>query len=103
MSTCSGAKLLQLCPDADLFILNGRTKGDEHCKYACHASNGKSVLEDFVSFASLLSTDRQLHVQDLQPESDHRPLPLALPGQSGTLTRSGGTTGTAKPPLRQPP
>ena len=100
-----GGRLLQLCQDADLLILNGRTKGDEHGKFTCHASNGRSVVDYFISNASILRTDPRLHVQDLQPESDHCPLTLALqkPGQSGTPTRSGGMTGMAKPPLRQLP
>ena len=73
-----GHRLLQLCQDANLLILNGRTSGDESGKLTCHTGAGHSAVDYFIASPLLLKNDRNLHVRDLMPESDHCPLTLAI-------------------------
>ena len=74
-----GQKLLALCQDSNLLILNGRVVGDEQGCLTCHTPNGASLVDYFIASPSLLSLTPSLHVQGRQPDSDHCPLLLQIP------------------------
>ena len=75
-----GHKLLKLCQDANLLILNGRISGDECGKLTCHTCTGvgHSVVDYFIASPQLLDQVVSLNVQDLMPDSDHCPLTLVI-------------------------
>ena len=55
-------------------------------RFTCQLCNAGGCFEYFIGSASLLKTDHQLHVQDLQLESDHsQRLTLALPPMGSAL------------------
>ena len=74
-----GKKLLALCQDSNLLILNGRAEGDEQGCCTCHTHNGASLVDYFISSPSLLELKPALHVQEQPPDSDHCPLQLLIP------------------------
>jgi len=43
-----GRELLHLCCDARLFILNGRTPGDESGEFTCLANGGHNIVDYIV-------------------------------------------------------
>ncbi len=56
-----GHELLDLCCDARLLILNGRTPGDESREFTCLANGGCSTVDYIVglpAFGKLLHTSR---------------------------------------------
>lgn len=104
-----GLNLLQLCHDTDLLILNGRTRGDECGKFTCHTVAGQSVVDYFIAGAGLSEYNPEMYVRQLQPESDHCPLTLALylphsqptaPPQAPSRPERG--PGMVQPPATQP-
>ena len=105
-----GKQLLNLCQDTGLLIYNGRMRGDEAGKSTCHASNGSSVVDYFIGNANMIRHDSLMHVQELQPESDHCPLTLAVhllgqvhhPSQAGSAQAQPGR-GQGTGPLPQMP
>ena len=112
-----GHKLLKLCQDANLLILNGRISGDECGKLTCHTGAGHSVVDYFIASPQMLDHVVSLHVQDLMPESDHCPLTLVIdrgvaglpaptPQISPSTLLEGGSEGSrgasAAPQLSQP-
>ncbi len=44
-----GRELLDLCCDTGLFILNGRTPGDQSGEFICLANGGRSIVDYIVS------------------------------------------------------
>ena len=69
----SGKLLIELCKEAGLRILNGRTIGDLHGKYTCIKYNGSSVVDYAVASAKLLHMHAisSFTVHDFTPLSDH--------------------------------
>ena len=92
-----GMKLLQLCQDANLLILNGRTSGDQCGQFTCHTSTGQSVVDYFIASPDLAEYDMRLNVQERMPESDHCPLTLAI------NTKLGQQLIPPQPPMGSPP
>ena len=74
-----GHKLLALCQDSNMLILNGRAAGDQHGGLTCHTPNGASTVDYFVASPSVFALKPSLHVQVQPPDSDHCPLLLQIP------------------------
>ena len=78
ITTKSGRKLSNICIDNDLYILNGRTIGDLYGACTCVTPNGTSVVDYFICSKSLYSYVHSMHVHDLSPYSDHRPVEICI-------------------------
>lgn len=74
-----GKKLIALCQDASLLILNGRVNGDAQGQYTCHTHNGQSLVDYFIASPDMVTPELHLHVDSLPPESDHCQLYLRVP------------------------
>ncbi len=57
-----GRKLLNLCCDTGLFILNGRTPGDELGEFTCLANGGRSTIDYIVGSPAIWQVITQLEV-----------------------------------------
>ena len=81
-----GKALLQLCQECDVFLLNGRTPGDESGELTCTNPNqsGSSVVDYFAASPGLSHSVGRMHVMPCpctpagQRLSDHNPLHLTL-------------------------
>jgi len=78
-------KLLDLCCDTGLLILNGRTPGDQSGEFTCLANRGCSTIEYIVGSLIVWQTATHLKViiDDTRYRAmggvfDHRPLRLRL-------------------------
>ena len=74
-----GKRLLAVCQDASLLILNGRTIGDEHGQLTCHTHMGSSLVDYFLASPAIFSLQNHLEIKPLPPDSDHCPLHLRIP------------------------
>ena len=83
-----GKRLLTLCQDASLLILNGRVEGDALGQCTCHTHMGSSLVDYFVCTPSMLALQPHLEVDQLPPDSDHCPLFLTLPTSPTTAHSS---------------
>ena len=72
-----GRQLVKFCKINGLFILNGRTKGDDAGTYTCIANGGRSVVDYFITGSSMYEYVLDMEVTP-RPESDHFPLTLYL-------------------------
>ena len=74
-----GKDLIDLCIEANLNILNGRTFGDSFGKYTSFQYNGNSVVDYCIVSESLIKEVIYFHVHDHLPYlSDHAKLSLKL-------------------------
>ncbi len=78
-----GRELLDLCCDAGLFILNGRTLGDELGEFTCLANGGRSTVDYIVGSPVIwqAATHLEVIIDDTHycatgGDSDHRLLHL---------------------------
>ena len=72
-----GKKLIDLCIGCRLYILNGRTVGDEAGNFTCFPkSGGSSVVDYFMAPPELSGKFLSLTVLDKTLESDHCPIVL---------------------------
>ena len=76
-------ELLDLCCSTGIYILNGRTPGDEEGEVTCLSNGGSSTVDYFVASGDLLACSPRLQViSDAHlcgrrgSDSDHRPLLL---------------------------
>ncbi|XP_023214662.1 uncharacterized protein LOC111617623, partial [Centruroides sculpturatus] len=74
-----GRKLLHLCDDLDMIIVNGRCLGDEAGEYSFISNRGCSVI-DLVIVSPLIWKDILSLTVDQCLDSDHNPLILRLVG-----------------------
>ena len=72
-----GKQLVQLCKVRNMYILNGRTKGDTVGHITCIANHGRSVVDYFVADYSLHPVIESMCVTP-RPESDHFPLSVSI-------------------------
>lgn len=72
-----GLQLIQFCKTFDLFILNGRTKGDTPGKVTCVANGGMSVIDYMLLSKSMEECVDTFEVLP-RTESDHFPICLNL-------------------------
>ena len=79
----NGKELLELCNNEDLFILNGRMKGDEKGELTCITSMGSSVVDYAIVSRSLLDLIDDFKV-DNKCDSDHMPLVVCMKVESET-------------------
>ena len=74
-----GKELLELCIQANLNILNGKTFGDRFGKYTSFQYNGNSVVDYFIVSEGLIEHVLYFHVHDHIPHlSDHAKLSVKL-------------------------
>ncbi len=80
-----GRELLDLCCDARLLILNGRTPGDKSGEFTCLANGGRSTVNYIIGSHAVWQTVTHLEViiddtryNAIGGDSDHRPLRLRL-------------------------
>ncbi len=78
-----GRELLNLCRDAGLLILNGRTPGDELGEFTCLANGGRNTVDYIVGSPAIWQATTHLeviiddtHYCAVVGDSDHRPLCL---------------------------
>ena len=87
-----GRKLVEICIDDNMYILNGRTLGDLQGNSTCFSSRGHSVVDYFVCSQNLIQKVLKLHVNNLTMFSDHCPIELnihlPLQRDSGKKNRS---------------
>jgi hypothetical protein len=79
-----GRELLDLCCDARLFILNGRTPSDESREFTCLTNGGRNTIDYIVgsptvwqaatSHLKVIIDDTRYHA--MRGDSNHRPLRL---------------------------
>ena len=74
----SGKLLIELCKEAGLRILNGRTIGDLHGKYTCITYNGCSLVDYTLVLENMLQYIGHFTVHDITPISDHSPIHCSL-------------------------
>ena len=72
-----GKKLVTLCNEWNLCIMNGRTPGDEHGEITCIANGGRSIVDYAICAPQLFNFVQELYVDD-RCESDHFPLVLSF-------------------------
>jgi len=80
-----GCELLNLCCDARLFILNGRTPGDQSREFTYLANGGRNTVDYIVGSRAIWQAATHLEViiddtryRTMGGDSDHRPLRLQL-------------------------
>jgi hypothetical protein len=80
-----GREFLNLCCDARLLILNGRTPGDQSGEFTCLANGGRSTIDYIVSSPAVwqVATHLEVIIDDTRycamgGNSNHRPLSLRL-------------------------
>jgi hypothetical protein len=66
-----GRKLLQLCANTDMSIINGRVEGDTPGKFTCHKTNGSSVVDYGLISSSIMDQVVYFQVQPPNEWSDH--------------------------------
>ena len=75
--TPNGKKLLKMCREQDMFILNGRTEGDKEGEWTCINQRGASVADYIIVTQELIGREMEFRVQ-ARVESDHAALVLWL-------------------------
>jgi hypothetical protein len=80
-----GRAFLDLCCDARLFTLNGRTPGDESREFICLANGGRTIVDYIVGSPIVWQAATHLEViindtryRAMGGDSNHRPLHLRL-------------------------
>lgn len=73
-----GRRLIDLCIDNNLVILNGRTLGDLDGRFTSHQPNGSSVVDYFICTHVLYSGVVNMTVEALNEYSDHCPIRLTI-------------------------
>jgi len=68
-----GRKLVQVCQETGMYILNGRTAGDGDGHLTCQ---GSSTVDYFLASSNCLNQATSLRVLSSIPDSDHSPLCL---------------------------
>jgi hypothetical protein len=78
-----GYELLDLCCDAGLLILNGRTPSDQSGEFICLANGGRITVDDIVGSPAVwqAATHLEVIIDDIRyramgGDSDHRSLRL---------------------------
>ena len=74
----AGRRLVNMCIDNNLIILNGRTLGDMEGKYTCHTPQGSSVVDYFLCSQELSKDVVNMKVGQFTAFSDHCPLHLTV-------------------------
>jgi hypothetical protein len=69
-----GRKLVQVCQETGMYILNGRTAGDGDGHLTCQ---GSSTVDYFLASSNCLNQATSLHVLSSIPDSDHSPVCLS--------------------------
>ena len=72
-----GKRLLQICKNSDLKILNGRTNGDSLGRPTFHGRNGTSVVDYIICDQTLLTNVDHFIVKQPSYLSDHSQIKTA--------------------------
>ena len=73
-----GKRMLDLCTDNQMYILNGRTLGDFNGKFTCHTPRESSVVDYFLASRSLSNIVFSMYVHYIIFFSDHLLLTMKL-------------------------
>lgn len=73
-----GRRLVDLCNNFNIHILNGRILGDIQGKFTCYQPQGCSVVDYFICSHDLLKDVISMRVKNLQVYSDHCPLEMKI-------------------------
>ena len=73
-----GRKLIKICTDNNMYILNGRTLGDLLGSPTCFSPKGKSVVDYFLCSQNIMPMIIKFHVDNLTVFSDHCPIELLV-------------------------
>ena len=85
-----GKQVLELCSEAQLRILNGRTIGDSKGKITLFTYNGTAITDYCICNVNLLSNIINFTVDSFDPVlSDHCPISMRLFSKSTTDSSSG--------------
>ena len=74
----SGRRLIEVCTENNLHILNGRTLGDLQGRYTSFQHQGCSVVDYFICSQSVLKNIMYMRVKNLTIHSDHCPLEVDI-------------------------
>lgn len=74
----SGRRLISICIDNNMYILNGRTLGDLDGRFTCYNHNGSSVVDYFICSKALKQDILSMTVHPLSQYSDHCPIELNI-------------------------
>ena len=74
----NGKKLLNICKNDNLFIVNGRIGSTPLCKFTCHTARGQSVVDYFIMDGETLRMATAFSVDDVTPLSDHSSIRVTL-------------------------
>ena len=69
-----GRKLVRLCRETGMYILNGRVEGDLDGRHTCQ---GSSTVDYFITSSNSFAQARSLKVLSDIPDSDHSPVCLS--------------------------
>ena len=72
-----GKQLVNFCKENSLYILNGRTPGDEPGNITCIANKGKTIVDYFIATKNIFDEIASFKVTP-RPESDHFPLSISI-------------------------
>ena len=87
-----GKKLLEICKQTDMVILNGRCLGDLNGQTSCYKYNGSSVVDYGISSKSIYNDIIYYCIHKPNHLSDHAPMTLCL----GTRGQHGSTDNANK-------
>ena len=71
-------KLLNICKNDNLFIVNGRIGSSKQCKFTCHTARGQSVVDYIIMDGETLRKVTKFSVDDVTPLSDHSSVRVTL-------------------------
>ena len=73
-----GRKMVQMCINSNLLIMNGRVEGDIPGRYTCHNSQGTSVVDYGLISSELIRNVVYFQVQEPNVWSDHSCIKVCL-------------------------
>ena len=77
-SNAYGSKLLQLCKNFNLRIVNGSITGDRTGAFTCHTRRGSSIVDYFICDYSIYNLVSTMEVLPPQYSSVHSPISMSL-------------------------
>eukprot|EP00745_Piridium_sociabile_P026199 TRINITY_DN41690_c0_g1_i7.p1 TRINITY_DN41690_c0_g1~~TRINITY_DN41690_c0_g1_i7.p1 ORF type:complete len:182 (+),score=0.50 TRINITY_DN41690_c0_g1_i7:458-1003(+) len=74
----NGRRLVNMCTDNQLYILNGRMLGDLQGKFTCFHPQGCSVVDYIICSQALMKNVKYMKVKELMEHSDHCPVDFEI-------------------------
>jgi exonuclease III len=74
----NGRRLVNMCTDNQLYILNGRMLGDLQGKCTCFHPQGCSVVDYIICSQALMKNVKYMKVKELMEHSDHCPVDFEI-------------------------